>query len=627
MLPLVNVRSLLAAALAVLVVAPASAHAVADPSSPTVRNRVATGDYPITIATSPDARNAYVTNYYDDTVTMYDRRDEGDLVAIGTVAAGDVPWHAVVSPDGRSVYVTNYGGNSISVYARDTTTGVLTPRPAATIATGLDKPTTLVVSADGANAYVVNEGSSDLVAFTRDAATGALTELEVHTASDVSMGLAISPDGKFIYLGDCDGTAISIYSRDPSTGRLSPPLVPALDVIHEPRSLTMSPDGKQLYAANEAADTIGVYVRNITDGSLVEGPAVAGIPGGGSPRHVALTSSGSHAYVALRGVAKVGVFTRTAATGALTHVRDIATGDRPTSVAVGADVTLYTADSNDDRISAFDIGTPPVDLSIAATAPAVAMVGDTAKFNVVVKNEERQLKSASGTVTVTLPSELEFLSAMSSSGCSIGGRIVTCAAGALDAGASAQLVVAVKAAASGARTLTFAVRGSVEDTKAANDTAAATTRFDAPAMPTANVCPTGTSAGVRCVAAPNGGLVITGTRGNDTIIGSGKADVIRAGAGNDRIVARGGNDLVHAGDGNDVIIAGSGNDRVYGQAGNDRIVGGTGRDLLIGGGGNDHLVSVDGGTRDMLNGGYGDDVAVHDAADRLRFVQIMRLAA
>ncbi|WP_289623158.1 calcium-binding protein, partial [Paracidovorax avenae] len=74
--------------------------------------------------------------------------------------------------------------------------------------------------------------------------------------------------------------------------------------------------------------------------------------------------------------------------------------------------------------------------------------------------------------------------------------------------------------------------------------------------------------------------VLTGTAGNDTIIGYATADTINGADGNDTLEGRGGNDLLEGG---------GGNDSLYGQAGNDRLLGGEGADVLQGGDGDDVL--------------------------------------
>ena len=106
----------------------------------------------------------------------------------------------------------------------------------------------------------------------------------------------------------------------------------------------------------------------------------------------------------------------------------------------------------------------------------------------------------------------------------------------------------------------------------------------APAPPS---CPAGaTRDGEVAVACASGGR-LRGTAGRDFLCGGAAADVIEAGAGNDVVVGLGG------------------------------------PDRLLGGAGNDVLNARD-GSRDMIDGGAGRDVALVDASDVVRRVETIR---
>lgn len=114
------------------------------------------------------------------------------------------------------------------------------------------------------------------------------------------------------------------------------------------------------------------------------------------------------------------------------------------------------------------------------------------------------------------------------------------------------------------------------------------------------------------------GVVAThlGTDGDDTIVGTKKADSIMSGAGDDVILASGGNDYIVAHYGDDIVGGGGGRDVVYGGWGDDTLSGGKSNDALYGGLGNDVLNGdkghdfLDGGLgADVLNGGKGNDTA------------------
>lgn len=123
--------------------------------------------------------------------------------------------------------------------------------------------------------------------------------------------------------------------------------------------------------------------------------------------------------------------------------------------------------------------------------------------------------------------------------------------------------------------------------------------------------------------------VISGTSGNDVIVGSTLVDTITAGAGDDRICGlasndslsgEGGNDRIFGGLGGDTLSGGGGNDFEFGELGDDRFNEGSspnGADRLDGGDGKDRAhynqrstnlnVTLDGAANDGA-AGEGDNV-------------------
>ncbi len=107
--------------------------------------------------------------------------------------------------------------------------------------------------------------------------------------------------------------------------------------------------------------------------------------------------------------------------------------------------------------------------------------------------------------------------------------------------------------------------------------------------------------------------LISGTNGDDTLIGT---------LGNDFVYGGGGDDTLFLLAGDDIGNGGTGSDFVSGDSGEDLIVGGSGADILSGEGGNDTL-SGDGGDdqvfggagNDLLSGGRGDDTLVGGAGN------------
>jgi Ca2+-binding RTX toxin-like protein len=113
-----------------------------------------------------------------------------------------------------------------------------------------------------------------------------------------------------------------------------------------------------------------------------------------------------------------------------------------------------------------------------------------------------------------------------------------------------------------------------------------------------------------------------GTRGDDTLTGSDKRDLILARAGNDTVHGRGGLDFLFGQSGNDSLYGDDGADRLWGGSeddlldggsGPDWLWGGVGADRLFGGEGNDRLfAAADDGAGDTLD--CGEHMDDHDRA-------------
>jgi 6-phosphogluconolactonase (cycloisomerase 2 family) len=157
----------------------------------------------------------------------------------------------------------------------------------------IGEATGLVASPDGKNLYAT--GGSRLTVFSRDAASGAFTYLETeHDDLDdpsdpggvvngltLAKGVAISSDGKSVYAaGWQSDNAISVFSRDPATGRLSFLEVErdgvndagdaggTVENMFRPEGVAVSLDGASVYAVTESDDSVAAFERDPATGKL-----------------------------------------------------------------------------------------------------------------------------------------------------------------------------------------------------------------------------------------------------------------------------------------------------------------------------------------------------------------------
>jgi DNA-binding beta-propeller fold protein YncE len=216
-------------------------------------------DGPRSIAISGDGKNAYVTSLHSNAVAVLARNpDTGHLTqraglggcvsesgSGGRCADGRAlfsPTSVATSPDGRSLYVASFVSDAVARFERDTATGLLTQPPEAPgcvsergpgCARGraLDGARSIAVSPDGRSVYVASDFPSDAVAvFERDVTTGRLNQA-VDTAGCVSetglgglcanvrqldgpFSLALSSDGKSLYVPSVDSDAIAVFARE-----------------------------------------------------------------------------------------------------------------------------------------------------------------------------------------------------------------------------------------------------------------------------------------------------------------------------------------------------------------------------------------------------------------------------
>src|SRR5690606_7711919 len=156
----------------------------------------------------------------------------------------------VTSPDGRHVYVASQGGHAVLAFKRNARTGALTPLEgtAACISAdgtdgacvkgrGLVGARAIAISRNGKNVYVASEFGNSVAVFARNRKTGELTQLEGTDGcvGETSLGgacadgkallgprgIAVSRDGRNVYVGAAGSHAVAVFARDRRTGALT----------------------------------------------------------------------------------------------------------------------------------------------------------------------------------------------------------------------------------------------------------------------------------------------------------------------------------------------------------------------------------------------------------------------
>ena len=203
------------------------------------------------------------------------------------------------------------------------------------------------ISPDGAHIYVVGAATYEdkLAVFSRDDSTGELTFVEFHEDNtngvdglQKAWDVKVSPDGKHVYAASFEDDAISIFSRETPTGTLTyvgivKNGVGGVKGINGPEGLAISPDGAFVYSSAIMSDAVSVFSRNETTGELtfVECIEDSDYTDDGcsktrtyfdGPQHLTVSPDGKSVYVAVRNDDVLTVFSRNSGTGKLTIVEE-----------------------------------------------------------------------------------------------------------------------------------------------------------------------------------------------------------------------------------------------------------------------------------------------------------------
>ena len=223
-------------------------------------------------------------------------------------------WRSVA--DGKSVYVASFHGDAVARFNRNTTTGAIT-QPAGSAGCvsetgagtcadghGLDVPTGVAVSADGKSVYVTSAVSDAVARFTRNTTTGAITqpagsagcvsETGAGTCADghglnAPESVAVSADGKSVYVASMFSDAVARFNRNTTTGAITQPAGSAGCVsetgsgpcadghgLDGAFSVAVSADGKSVYVASHNSDAVARLNRNTTTGAITQPAGSAG---------------------------------------------------------------------------------------------------------------------------------------------------------------------------------------------------------------------------------------------------------------------------------------------------------------------------------------------------------------
>lgn len=271
---------------------------------------------PDVVVVSKDGANVYVGSFFGNAVAVFSRdrksgalnQPTGSAGCIAAAIAGCAPGTALGAPEGMaisdngaSLYVASALSNAVVVLSRDPTTGALaqssdgsgcivdSPLTGCTTGVQLAGANAVALSPGSNDAYVTSLFSNSVTSFTRSTSSGALTQkpgtfgclvwlravgCSFGRALSSPEGLAVSPDGKNVYVAAFATGAIDVLDRGSKSGVvaqkpgragcLAPPSVPGCSpgrALRGVSSIAVSPDGRNVYATSFGSNALDVFRR------------------------------------------------------------------------------------------------------------------------------------------------------------------------------------------------------------------------------------------------------------------------------------------------------------------------------------------------------------------------------
>jgi 6-phosphogluconolactonase (cycloisomerase 2 family) len=226
------------------------------------------------------------------------------------------------------------------------------------------------LSPDAQYLYVASSTSSAVTVYQRSDTTGRLNFVQVIRDGDGAnylegaQGVAVSPDGGSVYVTSWRDNSLTVFGRNSDTGKLTflEDFVDGVDGIislSRASGVIVSPDSKHVYVASWVDDTVSVFERNTTTGELTFLEAEGAVSGLDTTYSVAISPDGKFVFAANYGNDSVTVFERDSTTGHLTfrfNIPSLGNLDGAFQLTVSGDGKhLYVASISIDAVAVYQI--------------------------------------------------------------------------------------------------------------------------------------------------------------------------------------------------------------------------------------------------------------------------------
>jgi DNA-binding beta-propeller fold protein YncE len=341
----------------------------------------------LTLPAAASAEDLYVANSASNSILGFSIGSEGLLSPIECAEkaceteAG--PATLAISPNGKYVFVVNRTAASVSTFAIGTG-GALSRVECGKHCTTAKEPTGIATTPDGKYVYVANSGEESIATFSVGKG-GALTKVgcnpnrSCETPEGRPVGLAVSPDGRFLYATTgitkrkkAEPGVVSVFSIG-SEGTLAPVECSSCQTGVEPTGIAIAPTGQYVYVANRGSNTVSAFEAGPTGALSPIACTESSCDTGAAPEGATVSPFGEFLYVTNTESESVSAFA-IGAGGALSPLackaEACATGAGPAGIASSPNGEfLYTANAGAGTVSPFFVALDGALEPIACTGP------------------------------------------------------------------------------------------------------------------------------------------------------------------------------------------------------------------------------------------------------------------
>jgi len=239
-------------------------------------------------------KHVFTANYSSGSISVFGRGTDGTLTELvqqiqhtgkGPNSERQKEPHVhqtILSPDGNYLISNDLGTDQVTVYSYSpkAVLGVLTPWDTLKVKPG-SGPRHLIFSKNGKKIYLLHEldGTLSVVAV-KNGKLSLIQETTIRSKGEIKASAAdihLSPDGKFLYATNrAPANTITCFSVA-KNGQLT--LVQQIQSGGDgPRNFSMTPDGKYLFIGNQNSDNVAIFKRDIQKGLLSDTHQRIGVP-------------------------------------------------------------------------------------------------------------------------------------------------------------------------------------------------------------------------------------------------------------------------------------------------------------------------------------------------------------